>query len=102
MQHLIIGAGDDVIGFVHPLIALGWQGALYLLTGNWWYGVATSVFFVGRELTQAEYRWIEKYGAGLRANMPWYDRFDPRVWDVHSLTDWILPVLLTLAVALLL
>ena len=25
-----------------------------------------------RELAQAEYRWIEQFGAGVRANMPWW------------------------------
>lgn len=40
--------------------------------------------FAGREHAQAEYRWIEHYGSGLRTNMPWWGGFDPKVWDVHS------------------
>jgi hypothetical protein len=84
---------------IHPLIALTWQIGLGLITGNWWLGVASSLFFAGREITQAEYRYIEHYGSGLRANMPWWGRFDPRVWTFHSLTDWLLPLGLTVAVA---
>ena len=42
------------------------------------------VFFISRELTQAEYKWIGMYGKGLRKNMPWWGCFDPRVWDAHS------------------
>lgn len=41
-------------------------------------------FFVGREHTQAEYRWIETFGRGVRANMPWWATLDIRVWDFHS------------------
>ena len=41
-------------------------------------------FFFGREHAQAEYRWIEHYGHGLRANMPWWATLDLRVWDFHS------------------
>lgn len=43
-----------------------------------------AVFFIGRELAQAEYRWIERYGFGRRYNMPWYAVFDYRAWNVHS------------------
>ena len=43
-----------------------------------------AMFFLGRELAQAEYKWIEWFGDGRRANMPWWAIFDPRVWDKHS------------------
>ncbi|MEY3760054.1 MAG: hypothetical protein RIR39_1545 [Pseudomonadota bacterium] len=46
-----------------------------------WVGV---IFFIGREHAQAEYRWIERFGSGLRANLPWWATFDKRVWDFHS------------------
>ncbi len=52
-----------------------------------------TVFFIGRELTQAEYRWIKWFGLGKRENMPWWAIFDYRVWDVHSLFfNTILPI----------
>ena len=41
-------------------------------------------FFIGREIAQAEYRWIEKYGNGKRANMHWYAPLDLSLWNVHS------------------
>ena len=41
-------------------------------------------YFIGRELAQAEYKWINTYGGGFRKNMPWYGSLDYRVWDVHS------------------
>ncbi|MBO9580336.1 MAG: hypothetical protein J7498_05545 [Sphingobium sp.] len=88
-----------MIGLAHPFIALGAQFSLFGLFGNWWLGVIASAFFFGREITQAEYRWIAAYGSGLRANMPWWGAFDPRVWNLHSLTDCLLPLLLTAAIA---
>ncbi|EMX6803347.1 hypothetical protein AAHJ44_003303, partial [Escherichia coli] len=39
-----------------------------------------------------EYRWIEMFGHGKRMNMPWWGGFDPRVWDVGSLFDFVVPV----------
>ena len=90
-----------MIGISHPLIALAVQIGLYELTRNPWYGVACTAFFLGRVLAQAEYRWIETYGLGRRANMPWWGRFDKRVWNLHSMTDWILPLCFTIVVAVL-
>lgn len=51
-----------------------------------------AAFYVGREHTQAEYRWIDAYGGGRRDAMPWWGGFDPRVWNCKSLLDWLLPV----------
>lgn len=56
-------------------------------------GLVGSTFFFAREHTQAEYRWIAKYGLGKRENMPWYGGFDPKVWDVGSLLDALIPLL---------
>ena len=56
-----------------------------LFTGNWAYGaIAGCTFFIAREHTQAEYRWIKRFGDGHRQNMPWWGGFDPRAWDVAS------------------
>lgn len=37
---------------------------------------AASAWVISREITQAEYRWIEQFGGGLRANLPWWGGFD--------------------------
>lgn len=59
--------------------------ALPAFFGHWWVGaIVGSVVFLVREHTQAEYRWIETFGKGLRANLPWWGGLDPRVWDTHS------------------
>lgn len=85
----------------HIILALVVQALVGRLTGNWWAGAAlASAYFLGREVAQAEYRWIELYGHGLRANMPWWAPFDLRVWRrLDQWIDWIGPVVATCALA---
>ena len=60
----------------------GSYGYWLVFTGNWAYGaIAGCTFFIAREHTRAEYRWIEMFGHGKRINMPWWGGFDPRAWD---------------------
>ena len=83
----------DATPFMHAAISLVIQALGGLLTGNWWLGgLVACTWWVAREHTQAEYRWIEKYGQGKRANMPDWAGFDYRVWNVPSLVDFIAPV----------
>jgi hypothetical protein len=92
----------------HPPLAVAMQcalaaaisaagGSLHLA---FWIGAAFGTgFYLGRELDQAEHRWIQRYGAGRRANLPWWGQFDLRVWNAKSWHDWILPTLATATVA---
>ncbi|MCX9145726.1 hypothetical protein [Erythrobacter sp. WG] len=86
----------------HALVALALQALIGFATGRWWTGAAAaSGYFIGREVAQAEYRWIEQFGGGLRANMPWNAVFDPRVWQTAvQVADWLGPVLATVTLAL--
>jgi hypothetical protein len=58
--------------------------------------VLSSAFFAGREYAQAEYKWIERYGDGKRANMKWWNALEPRVWNFHS---WFWNLVLPIALA---
>ncbi|WP_159982110.1 MULTISPECIES: hypothetical protein [unclassified Novosphingobium] len=91
-----------MIYFEHIVLALAIQAAVGFLTGNWWAGAGlASAYFIGREAAQAEYRWIELYGEGLRANMPWWGPFDLRVWTkLDQLVDCLGPLVVTCALAL--
>ena len=82
-------------------MALCIQVIIGVLSGDWWTGAAWgSAYFVGREVAQAEYRWIEQFGGGRRANLPWWGRLDPRVWPkLDQWLDWIGPLIVTAAVA---
>jgi hypothetical protein len=64
--------------------------------------VLMMVFFVGRELTQAEYKWIQRYGQGKRRNMPWWGSLDYRVWDTHSFWwNTTLPLIVCIIIVLI-
>lgn len=54
-------------------------------------GFLVAALFAGRELAQAEYRYIKAHG-GKRANCPWWCGFAPSAWDIKSLLDWLLPL----------
>jgi len=87
--------------FEHALAALLIQTVIGLTTRNWWAGAALACgYFIGRELAQAEYRWIEQFGHGLRANLPWWGIFDLAVWPKpDQWADWIGPILSTTTLA---
>ena len=77
----------------HVIIAMICTG-IGFLCGDLYAGAAFgSALFIGREHTQAEYRWIQTYGQNKRDNMKWYGGFLPVVWDLGSLMDWLVPAL---------
>ena len=88
---------------LHTMLALALTVALGLTLGQWWTGAAAaSAYFIGREWAQAEYRWIERHGGGLRANMPALAVLtEPKgVWSEKSwLWDAALPAALACALA---
>lgn len=78
---------------VHAAVAVAAQVIVGVTTGNWWLGGALAcAWFVAREHTQAEYRWIASFGKGKRANMPWWGGFDRRAWNLSSFADWVVPL----------
>jgi len=85
----------------HVALALLIQAAVARLSRSWLAGaLAAAAWAVSREITQAEYRWIEHHGAGLRANMPWWGGLDPIVWQsADPWLDWMVPSAVVLAVA---
>lgn len=87
--------------FAHMAAALALQIVIGLWRRDWWLGAAIgSAYFLGREIAQAEYRWIELFGHGLRANMPWWGALDHRVWPkLDQWVDWIAPLMSTCTLA---
>ncbi|HFI7529051.1 TPA: hypothetical protein ACGSDS_000132 [Escherichia coli] len=84
----------DFTPLVHATIAVALQCAIGFFSGMWGAGGAIGcMWFIAREHTQAEYRWIAQFGAGKRANMPWWGGFSWRAWNLPSLLDWFVPVL---------
>ncbi|SSW75627.1 Uncharacterised protein [Klebsiella pneumoniae] len=85
---------SDLTPLSHAAVAVIIQCVLGITMGIWGAGGAIGcMWFIAREHTQAEYRWIEQFGAGKRANMPWWGGFSWRAWNLPSLLDWLVPVL---------
>lgn len=83
----------DYTPILHAAIAVFLQLSVFVAIGNPWIGgLLACTWWVAREHTQAEYKWIERYGSGKRGNMPWWGGFDYRVWDTGSVLDWVVPV----------
>lgn len=84
----------DLTPLWHAVSAMLLQCLMGLTLEMWGAGGAIGcMWFISREHTQAEYRWIAQFGAGKRANMPWWGGFDRRAWNIPSLLDWIVPAL---------
>ena len=88
----------------HILLALAIMVITRWLSRSWIGGAAAaSAWAIVREITQAEYRWIESYGAGRRANMPWWGGLDLSVWQhLDPWLDWIVPTFVVIVLAVLL
>lgn len=52
-------------------------------------------FFLGREIAQAEYRYIQANG-GKRYDCPWYCGMIPSAWTLKSVLDWLLPMIIAI------
>jgi hypothetical protein len=85
----------------HILLALAIQLAVAAALRIWSAGAAAACCWaIAREITQAEYRWIEQFGHGQRANIPWWGGLDLRVWQsVDPWLDWLAPSAAVVAIA---
>lgn len=83
MIHVPIAIAIQMIGVL--LFHLGFSPVVIGAVGGF------AVCFM-REVTQAEYRWIEANG-GLRAAMPGYEGLLVWKWNRHSLLETLAPVL---------
>lgn len=89
----------DLSPLYHTIAAVVLQCAAGLMFGDWFTGGALGcIWFIAREHTQAEYRWIASFGSGKRVLMPWWGGFEPRAWDAASVLDWLAPALICSAI----
>lgn len=78
----------------HVLVAVVLQILLGPVLGWWPAGALAAWGFFMREVAQAEQRWIEAYGAGVRANLGRWTVFtDARAWTLKGVTDFVYPAL---------
>lgn len=86
---------------VHVFIAVVIQLLTYLFGFDIWIGAAAGAwYFIGREYAQAEYRLIEHYYGGKRANLPFLAPLhEARGWDKKSILDWVMPTVVVCVIA---
>ena len=53
-------------------------------------------FYIGREVAQAEYRYIEMFCNRQRKFMPTFAIFNKNVWNLKSFCDFLLPILVSI------
>lgn len=94
--------------FAHVPIAIGIQllcwaiGRLFDVPAraSLWIGCfAGAAVCVMREITQHEYRWIEQFGDGRRANMPGYAGLEVWHWNSHSIWETVVAILASVILA---
>jgi len=84
----------DLSPLIHAAAAVAVQCVVGVVSGMWGTGGAIGcMWFIAREHTQAEYRWIAQFGGGKRSNMPWWGGLSWCAWNMPSLLDWLVPVL---------
>lgn len=85
--------------FAHGLVALLLTILTFYTLGDPWLGaLSASGFYFGREVSQAEYKWLYDYRE-VRANMTWWQGFDVRRWSQDALADFLMPVVASFAAA---
>lgn len=95
--------------WAHLPLALAIQGATFLLGVTLgvppvpavWIGCFNAIAVcVTREVTQREYQWIERFGGGLRRNMPRFAGYRVWEWNAHSKRETVAAAALALGIAL--
>jgi hypothetical protein len=86
---------------IHALISSIFCTGCIVFGLPFWLCLLPAVFYIGREFTQAEYRYITQYCNGKRANMPWYGGFLFKAWDTKGMLDWMLPLWVSILIMIL-
>ena len=85
---------------IHALLALVTCAILFALGLPWPAMFWSAAFYLGREISQSEYRYIQAHG-GKRDTCPWYCGFYPSSWTVKSVIDCLFPWIVCIVAALL-
>lgn len=84
----------DATPFMHAAISLVIQALVGLLTGNWWLGgLVACTWWVAREHTQAEYRYL-KHASLKRSDVKWLEfkvLVTKSAWSKDSVLDFAIP-----------
>jgi len=94
----------NYLNISHILICLAFQGIGYALTKDPFIGAIAGIFFfLGREISQTEYRNIEASESKLRKDMSVLGGLNPKYWTIKALiADLTIPLLLVITIAIIL
>ena len=94
----------DATPFMHAAISLVIQALVGLLTGNWWLGgLVACTWWVAREHTQAEYRYL-KHASLKRSDVKWLELrvlVAKSAWSKDSILDFVIPTVVATSTYLL-
>lgn len=94
----------DATPFMHAAISLVIQALVGLLTGNWWLGgLVACTWWVAREHTQAEYRYL-KHASLKRSDVKWLELrvlVTKSAWSKDSILDFVIPTVVATSTYLL-
>ena len=85
---------------MHGLYGIVIQGILYAITQDAFMGaVAATALFWGREQAQQQYKIAKATGRSV-ASMSWKDGGDMTKWGKDAILDFLVPAVLTFALAI--
>jgi hypothetical protein len=92
-----------LLNISHISVCLGMQALAYALTRDWvCAAIVGPMFYLGREVAQAEYRCIEGSPSRLRKDMPVMAGVYPQNWTAKSfIADMLVPTLLVVCTSTL-
>ena len=76
---------------IHALITLAFIAICFVLKLHVLIYLIPVGFYLGREIAQAEYRYIEMHG-GVRSKCPLLCGLKPEAWTTKSVCDCMLPL----------
>lgn len=95
LVHIPISVGVQLAGW-----GIGRALGVPTRAGLWLGAFAGSAVCVMREITQHEYRWIEAFGQGRRANMGGYEGLKFWDWNRHSIEETLVAIAAVVVIAL--
>jgi hypothetical protein len=84
----------------HAVITALWCIACIALGLPWPVLFWPAAFYLGREIAQAEQRYIDTHG-GHREKCPWYCGLLPQSWTLKGLLDFLLPAAVSMTAAVI-
>ena len=88
--------GESKNNMIHAVITIIFCVVIFFLKIPSILFFLPAAFYLGREIAQAEYRYIEEYCERKRKKMPWYAIFLSKAWTLKGILDWILPLLVSI------